>query len=220
MASPNDTTQKTSAALPRELVRRLTLVGGAAIIILVVAGIAAYLVFAGRQVYIDTAQISAPLIDLSPTAAGRLDALYVQAGDTLPANAPVARVGTDVIRTKVAGLIVHVDDTLGAQVTPGENVVEMIDPTQLRVVGTIDENKGLAQIKVGDPVRFTVDAFGGKTFDGVVDEIAPTANTAGVVFDISNTRPTQQFDVKARFDVSAYPQLKNGMSARMWVYTP
>jgi len=220
MASPNDTTQKTSAALPRELVRRLTLVGGAAIIILVVAGIAAYLVFAERQVYIDTAQISAPLIDLSPTAAGRLDALYVQAGDTLPANAPVARVGTDVIRTKVAGLIVHVDDTLGAQVTPGENVVEMIDPTQLRVVGTIDENKGLAQIKVGDPVRFTVDAFGGKTFDGVVDEIAPTANTAGVVFDISNTRPTQQFDVKARFDVSAYPQLKNGMSARMWVYTP
>ncbi len=220
MASPNDTTQKTSAALPRELVRRLTLVGGAAIIILVVAGIAAYLVFAGRQVYIDTAQISAPLIDLSPTAAGRLDALYVQAGDTLPANAPVARVGTDVIRTKVAGLIVHVDDTLGAQVTPGENVVEMIDPTQLRVVGTIDENKGLAQIKVGDPVRFTVDAFGGKTFDGVVDEIAPTANTAGVVFDISNTRPTQQFDVKARFDVTAYPQLKNGMSARMWVYTP
>jgi multidrug resistance efflux pump len=220
MASPNDTTQKTSAALPRELVRRLTLVGGAAIIILVVAGIAAYLVFAERQVYIDTAQISAPLIDLSPTAAGRLDALYVQAGDTLPANAPVARVGTDVIRTKVAGLIVHVDDTLGAQVTPGENVVEMIDPTQLRVVGTIDENKGLAQIKVGDPVRFTVDAFGGKTFDGVVDEIAPTANTAGVVFDISNTRPTQQFDVKARFDVTAYPQLKNGMSARMWVYTP
>ena len=130
-----------------------------------------------------------------------------------------ALVGTEVVKSKIAGLIVSTSDTLGAPVAPGTNVVTMIDPSQLRVVGQIDENKGLAQIQVGDPVTFTVDAFGGKTFSAVVDEVAPTANASGIVFNISSQRQTQQFDVKARFDVNAYPLLKNGMSARMNVYT-
>ncbi len=66
---------------------------------------------------------------------------------------------------------------------------------------------------------FTVDAFGGQTFTGVIDEVAPTSNQSGIVFNISNQRQVQQFDVKARFDTTAYPQLRNGMSARMWIYT-
>ena len=53
---------------------------------------------------------------------------------------------------------------------------------------------------------------------GVIDEIAPTANASGIVFNISGQRETQQFDIKARFDATKYPELKNGMSARMWVY--
>jgi multidrug resistance efflux pump len=94
----------------------------------------------------------------------------------------------------------------------------MIDPTALRVVGTIDENKGLSAIKVGAPVSFTVDAFGNKSFTGIVDEISPTANDTSVVFSISDQRPTNRFDVKVRYDVAAHPEFKNGMSAKMWVY--
>ena len=112
----------------------------------------------------------------------------------------------------------QVNNIIGAQIAPGQTVVEMIDPTQLRVVGKIDENKGLSQIQVGDPATFTVDAFGGKSFTGVVDEIAPTSNQSDVVFNISDQREIQQFDVKVRYDISAYPQLKNGMSARIWIY--
>ncbi len=208
-----------TTTFPANLRRRLILFGGAGLLILVVALIVSYIILSNKEVSIDTASISAPIIDLSPTVAGRLDAIYVNEGDTLPAGAPVALVGTEVVKTKVAGLIVQVDDTIGAQVAPGQTVVEMIDPSQLRVVGRIDENKGLAQIQVGDPVSFTVDAFGGETFTGVVDEIAPTSNQSGIVFDISSQRETQQFDVKARFDTSAYPFLKNGMSARMLIYT-
>jgi multidrug resistance efflux pump len=144
--------------------------------------------------------------------------VYVNEGDSLPANAPVALVGTEVLKTKVAGLIVQVNDTVGAQVSSGEAVVTMIDPSQLRVIGKIDENKGLSRIAVGDPVTFTADAFGSKKFTGVVDEIAPTSNQSGIVFNISSQRQTQQFDIKARFDTSVYPMLKNGMSARMHVY--
>ncbi len=202
-----------------ELRRRLMIFGGAGLLILVAAGIVSYIISSSREVAIDTASISAPIIDLSPTTSGRLNAIYVNEGDRLPANTPVALVGTEVVKTKTAGLIVQINDTIGAQIVPGQPVVEMIDTTQLRVVGRIDENKGLAQIRVGDPVTFTVDAFGGESFTGVVDEIAPTSNQSGIVFDISSQRETQQFDVKARFDTNTYPQLKNGMSARMWIYT-
>lgn len=198
--------------------RALFIMGGAAVTILLVAIITAYVISGNREVAITSSAISAPLIALSPTGAGRLDEVYVNPGDTVSANTAVALVGTEVVRTKLAGLVVSVNDTVGAQVTPGSAVVTMIDPSQLRVVGKIDENKGLAQIQVGDPVRFTVDAFGSRTFQGVVDEIAPTSNQSGIVFNISSQREVQQFDVKVRFDTTAYPLLKNGMSARMWVY--
>jgi multidrug resistance efflux pump len=205
--------------LSPQLRRRALIFGGIGLAIIIIAGVAAYLISSDNEVYIDTSSISAPIIDLSPVTAGTLNAVYVNEGDMLPANAPVALVGTEVIMTTEAGLVVQVNNTIGAQITPGDAVVEMIDPTQLRVVGRIDEDKGLSQIQVGDPVTFTVDAFGGTTFTGVVDEVSPTSNESGVVFNISDQRETQQFDVEARFDTTEYPQLKNGMSARMWVHT-
>lgn len=185
----------------------------------VAAGVIYWLMNA-HSVYIDTASIKADVINLAPAAPGTLESVYVNEGDQVPANYTVARVGDQLIQTKVAGIITSVPNTVGAQVGAGQTVVAMIDPTQLRVVGELDENKGLDRVRVGDPVTFTVDAFGGKQYAGVVDEVAPTANSAGVVFNISNQRATQQFDIQARFDTNAYPELKNGMSARMWVYTP
>lgn len=207
-----------ATTFPPELRRRLTIFGSAGVAILIIGSVASYIIFSNKEIAIDTASISAPLIDLSPTASGRLNAVYVNEGDRLLANAPVALVGTEVVKTKMAGLIVRVNNTIGAQVASGQTVVEMIDPTQSRVVGKIDENKGLAQIRVGDPATFTVDAFGSESFTGVVDEIAPTSNQSDVVFNISAQREIQQFSVKVRFDTSAYPQLKNGMSARIWIY--
>jgi len=37
------------------------------------------------------------------------------------------------------------------------------------------------------------------------------------VFSISDKRESREFEVKALFDSQAYPELKNGMSARMWI---
>lgn len=192
------------------------------IIVVVIALIATgiiYLEVWSKRVYVDTASIVAPEIVLSPSQSGTLEDVYVNEGDSVNANQTVARVGNQLLQSKVAGIIVSVPDTVGAQVTPGTAVVTMIDPTQLRVVGEVDENKGLSRIQVGDTVTFTVDAFGSKQFPAVIDEISPTSQQSQVVFNISDQREEQQFDVKARFDTTAYPQLKNGMSARMWIYT-
>ncbi|MDD3531362.1 MAG: efflux RND transporter periplasmic adaptor subunit [Candidatus Pacebacteria bacterium] len=199
--------------------KRLIIVISGALCIIAAGVTAAFFITANGRVAVDTASIQAPLIGLTSTVPGRLDAIYVHTGDTVAANQPVASVGTQVITSKVAGLIVSVSDTVGAPVGAGTPIVTMIDPTQLRVVGRIDETKGLAEIRVGNPVTFTVDAFGGKEFTGVIDEIAPTSNQSGIVFNISSQRQIQQFDIKARYDTSAYPELKNGMSARLWVRT-
>lgn len=210
-----------SNTLPREgSTRKTWIITG--LVVVCIGAIAAGVIYwytNSQYVYVDNSTIQAPEITLSPSTPGILEQVYVNEGDTVAANQIVARVGNELVKTKVPGIIVSVPATIGAEVNPNQAVVTMIDPTQLRVVGEVDENKGLDRIKVGDTVSFTVDAFGSKQYSAVVDEIAPTANQAGVVFNISSQRAVQQFDVKARFDTSLYPELKNGMSARMWVYT-
>jgi multidrug resistance efflux pump len=188
------------------------------IIIATIAGVFVYLQVINKRVYVDTSSIQAPQINLAPSQAGILEDVYVKEGDQVNVNQTVARVGDQLIQSKVAGIIISVPDTVGAQVSAGTPVVSMIDPTQLRAVAEVSENKGLNRIKVGDPVIFTIDAFGSSQFSGVVDEIAASSQQTQIVFNISDQRQEQQFDVKVRFNTSAYWQLKNGMSAKMWIY--
>lgn len=192
----------------------------AGMIIVLGGGIAgaAYFAVSQKTVYIDKAQIAAPIVDLASTAGGTLRALYVSPGQTIQANTVVAQVGIELIKSTAGGLVLSTQGDVGKLVPAGQTVVEMIDPSALRVVGEVDENKGLSRIKIGQPVAFTIDAFGSQQFTGVIDEIAPTSNQSGIVFNISDQRQVQQFDVKARFDTALYPQIKNGMSARMHIY--
>jgi multidrug resistance efflux pump len=192
---------------------------GAVALVVVICGGFLYWQTSSTRVSIDTSLISAPLINLSPTAPGQLKETYVNEGDMVAANTAVAKVGDEIIKTQVAGEIVGVQKDTGKNFNPGEAVVTMIDPGELRIIGTIDENKGLSKIHVGQLANFTVDAFGSKVYSGVVDEVSPTAHATDVVFNISDSRPTQQFDIKVRFDQTEYPELKNGMSAKLTIFT-
>jgi multidrug resistance efflux pump len=98
-------------------------------------------------------------------------------------------------------------------------LVQLINTNNIRVAGTLGENKGLNQIRVGQVTSFTVDAFPGKMYWGYVDEISPSAKQTQLSFSISSERPTQQFVIYAKFNAAQYPEIKNGMSAKMTVYT-
>lgn len=218
----NHTIEKELKQVEGELKRfRLSMRAIIGLILIVAAiggAIVAYLAVTSRRVYIEKSTVEAPEIDLAPTVSGTLENMYVKAGDTVAANEVVARVGTELIKAKVSGIVTKADATVGQSYNPGQTVVAMIDPGALRVVGQIDENKGLDRIHVGDYVTFTVDAFGSKQYTGIVDSVSPEAESGSVVFTISDQRQEQVFDVKVRFDESAYPELKDGMSARLWVY--
>ena len=124
----------------------------------------------------------------------------------------------EIIHAKTDGIIVSLQNTPGQLVSPQAAVVRMINPRDFRVVGRVQEDKGLSDIKVGQKVVFTADAFGSKEYEGMVDSIGETARTSDIVFSISDKREEREFDVKASFDYRRYPELKNGMSAKMWIY--
>ena len=191
---------------------------GIIILVLILAGFMVWRVTAGK-IKTDNASIDAPIINLSPSTLGSLDSIYVNVGDNIAANTQVAKVGKEIISSKVNGIVVSVNHQEGQIFTPGQPVVSMINIDEERVVAKIDENKGLENIKIGQPVIFTVDTFGSKNYEGIIDEISPISDESGIVFSISDKRATKRFDVKIRFDTKKYPELKVGMSAKITIFT-
>lgn len=205
--------------LIKRLTRNLWLIGGS--IALIIAAGAAGLIYwnaAQGRVYIEKSEISAPRIDLAPQNAGILEEVNIHEGDSIFPDTVVARIGNELIKNRDGGVIINVNNNIGKLFNRGEAVVSTIDPSQLRVVGHLEEDRGLQYVKIGQAAIFTVDAFGSKEYYGVVDEISPSSRRGDVVFNISDQRQTNQFDVKVRFDFSRHPELKNGMSAKLWIY--
>lgn len=170
-------------------------------------------------VSIDNSSLEAPIVNLSATTPGVLNALYVKEGDRILPNAQVALVGSQVLYSQNGGIVSSAPNIVGTYFSPGQTVISVINDQEMRVVGAVDETKGLKDVQVGQRVSFTIDAFPGKTYAGVVDEISPTSNNTSIVFSISDKRPVQNFNVKVRFNITEYPELKNGMSAKITVYT-
>jgi multidrug resistance efflux pump len=212
------TTEENIKKIEKETRNKIIIV--ASIFIIIVASIGGFIAWKiiSSTVYIENSSISAPVTSLAPIAGGTLEEVFVNVGDEVLQSAPIARVGNELIKAPSAGEILSVSTNIGADFGPGQAVATMINPDDLRVIGQVEEDKGLSDIKVGQNAVFTVDAFGSKQYPGIVDQINPTSDTGDIVFNISGTRQEMNFDVKVRFDVNQYPELKNGMSAKLWIY--
>jgi len=197
-----------------------TLIISIIVALVIIGGASGYLYWkiSSSRVYTDKAAVFAQTVDLAPENSGTLEEVLVNVGDHVDANTVVARVGDELIKSKISGIITSTQADTGKLFNHGEAVVTMLDPSELRVVGQIDEDKGLSDIRVGQTAVFTIDAFGSKKYEGVVDEISPVSRQGDIVFNISDKREVKQFDVKIRFDINKYPELKNGMSAKLWIY--
>src|ERR1035437_8779649 len=193
-------------------------VGGSIALVIIAIAFGVYLKMTGERVYTDKANLETPIIGLAAHTSGIVQNILVNSGDKVNENTVVAQVGNELVKAKSSGIITETADNTGKLVSAGESIVNMINPNDLRVIAHIDEDKGLSDVKVGHNALFTVDAYGSKQFSGIVDTISPTAHSGDVVFTISDKRAIQQFDVKIRFNTDLYPELSNGMSARVWIY--
>jgi HlyD family secretion protein len=110
-----------------------------------------------------------------------------QAEDTLKiaqAQLAAARHNLDnaTLRAPHAGVVTAINGTVGG--TPGTPLnagsgasggnyfIQIVDLSSLQIVANVNESD-TANLKVGDPVLFTVDAYGDRQFKGVVDAISP-----------------------------------------------
>ncbi|MGH7249506.1 MAG: efflux RND transporter periplasmic adaptor subunit [Minisyncoccia bacterium] len=170
-------------------------------------------------VSVENSDLEAPIVNLAPSVPGVLNALYVKEGDRVEANAQVALVGSQIISTENGGIVTYAPLVLGSYFMPGQTVVSIVNDKEMKVVGQLEETKGLQDVAVGQRATFTVDAFPGKNYDGTVDEISPVSEDNGIIFSISDQRPVKKFDIKVHFNVADYPELKSGMSAKIKIYT-
>lgn len=191
---------------------------GIIVVVLIIVGV---LVFKSISSYIkiDNGNITSPIISVSPEIPGYLIDVYVSVGERVVSGQALAQVGTETLTAKTNGIIIFVNNVPGQYFSYANSVIKMIDPKEFRLVGTIKEDAGFSDIKIGDTAVFTLDAFPNKEFLGIVDEIAETSKDSSVVFSISDKRELKDFTIKIKYDVTNNPEIKNGMSAKIKVYT-
>ena len=191
------------------------------LILVIVLVIVSFVMYEKRKdrVSVEDSLIQAPITSISPDTQGKILDIKVHDGENVRKGDALAIVGSSTLNAYQDGLIVSTNNTIGSVANPQVPVVQMINFSDMRVAGTIDENKGLDKVKIGQPVSFTVDALPGQIFWGYVDEISPTAKQTQLQFSVSSERPTQQFVIYAKFNSYSNSQIRNGMSAKMTIYT-
>lgn len=114
-----------------------------------------------------------------------------------------------VLRAPFDGVISIRPVQTGELVTVGKPIVTIVDPARLYISSTIDE-VDVGRLSLSQPVKVTIDAFPGKTFEAVVERISPVV-TGGKL-------ETRTFETRNRFRPPA-PPVKPGMSADVEILT-
>lgn len=106
------------------------------------------------------------------------------------------------VRAPLDGVVGHIEAKPGMTVQPGQWLGDVFNSNEMQLWTMVDDVDVL-QVKQGAAVRVTVDAVPGKTFSGVVDQVAMVGK---------NERGISQFQVSIR--VRGGPELRPGMQAQ------
>jgi multidrug resistance efflux pump len=200
-------------------IKRHPLMAEIAFLVVVIAVAGAYLFIQDMEgkIFVEKAEISAPVISIGSPVSGRIEKIYVGEGDSVSEGQRLALIGNTTIYSQARGIIIWTKDNPGQMTGPSDTIIKMVQPGDFRVVGRVQEDKGLRDIEPGQRVVFTVDAFGDTKYEGYVDSVAMTARSSDIVFSISDKREPREFEVRVLYDAAAHPELKNGMSAKIWI---
>lgn len=79
------------------------------------------------------------------------------------------------ITSPIAGEVSDRHVSQGEVVNPGDPLITVVNTTQLELAGQVPVQSA-ARVQRGQPVEFTVDAYPGEVFEGIVARVDPTAN--------------------------------------------
>ncbi|HEY3876817.1 MAG TPA: efflux RND transporter periplasmic adaptor subunit [Candidatus Kapabacteria bacterium] len=115
----------------------------------------------------------------------------------------------------ITSLISHLGETVvGTSEFAGTEIMDISDLTVMNAMVDVDEND-VVNVKLGDPVKVSVDAFPDKLFTGKVIEIANSAKATGTGTQDQAT----DFTVKVRLDSLSTTDLRPGMSCTARIAT-
>src|SRR3989441_3761127 len=114
---------------------------------------------------------------------------------------------------------------LGQLVQPGQPLMSLVPLSDVWVTANLKETQ-TADVTPGDPVDFTVDAYGGRHFSGHVESLAPATGARFSLLPPDNatgnfTKVVQRIPVRIRLDGKNDPgrPLRPGMSANVTITT-
>jgi membrane fusion protein (multidrug efflux system) len=126
------------------------------------------------------------------------------------------------VRAPIDGVIGNRQVRLGRYVTPGQSLVDIVPVADVWVVANFKETQ-LEHMKVGQPVRISVDSFSDVGIKGVVASFAPGSGSAFSLLPSDNAtgnfvRVVQRVPVKIRLLSNPLPgRLVPGLSAKVAV---
>jgi RND family efflux transporter MFP subunit len=98
------------------------------------------------------------------------------------------------VRAPFAGVVSERKASTGDTAQIGKELVKVIDPTSMRFEGLVSADR-LADIRIGQPVRFRINGFSDRSFSGTVQRVDASVNAATrqvglvVAFDDPATAP-------------------------------
>jgi membrane fusion protein (multidrug efflux system) len=113
-----------------------------------------------------------------------------------------------IVRAPFSGLVAQRMVSTGDYVTRGTKVAEVVRITPLRIELTVPE-QFVADVKVGQPVSFTVDAFNGRTFEGKVRYVSPSLRADQRALTVEAVVPNANAELKPGMFATALIQQPN-----------
>lgn len=165
--------------------------------------------------YVSTedARITGDIARVSPQISGKLLEFNVEEGQVVEKgqilgrqemiNLPEASLETAIIKAPIKGIVLKKQGNIGEVVTPGQQLVMLVDPDDLYISANIEETR-LERIKPGQDVDIVIDEYPDKKFTGRVKSIGQaTAATFSLLPSSTGgnfTKVVQKIPVKILID--------------------
>ena len=117
-----------------------------------------------------------------------------------------------VVRAPFSGVVVERLVSTGDYVTRGTKVAQVVRIMPLRIALTVPE-QFVADVKVGQPVSFTVDAFSGRAFEGRVRYVSPSLRADQRALTVEAVVPNSNGELKPGMFATALIQQPNKVQA-------
>lgn len=167
----------------------------------------------------DNAKVTAKLYPIMPVSSGKILEWNVEAGDLVEKNEVLGRQEVlPYITSPIDGTVVKSDIVENQSVAATTQLAVVADTSNMYIGVNIEETD-IMKIKVGQPVKVTIDAYPGRTFNGKVTDIDQTTQTyfssSATSFSTSGTytKVTQLIPVKVVLENDEKLPMTLGMNA-------